>query len=117
MTRKNVTLTAKVAAFSAHALCPKCFKPFAGDVQFDHDIPLGLDGPDYDEKPMVPLHAACHLLKTKSDVARIAKAERQAGRKGQYARRKRNGSKLKSKGFDKSLSKSFDGKVRKKDGW
>ena len=49
-----------------------------------------------------------------SDTKAAAKAERMGGRKGQQARRKKNGSKLKSRGFDKTLTRGFDGKVRKK---
>ena len=76
MTRLHVSQKAQLEAFKANALCPKCFKPFSGDVQFDHEIPLGLDGPDHDEKPMVPLHAGCHKIKTSKDQADIARAKR-----------------------------------------
>lgn len=89
MTRKALTLSAKVQAMEANALCPKCFKPFGGDVQYDHEIPLGLNGADHDEKPMTPLHEGCHAIKTKKDIARIAKANRQARKTGQQARRAR----------------------------
>ena len=55
----------------------------------------------------------CALKKTKADLAQIAKADRQAGETGQRARRDRRGSGLiKSRGFDKTKSKGFDGKVR-----
>lgn len=87
MTRKALTLKAKVEAMEANALCPKCFKPYGGDVQYDHEIPLGLNGPDHDEKPLFPLHKNCHDTKTKKDIARIAKANRQGLRTGQQARR------------------------------
>ena len=104
MTRLSVTLKAKVEAFMANALCPKCMKPYAGDVQFDHEIALAEGGKDHDEVPMVPLHAECHALKTKGDRKRIAKVKRMAGETGQYARRKKNGSKLPSRGFQKSAT-------------
>lgn len=97
MTRKHVTLKAKVEAMAANALCPKCFKPFNGDVEYDHEIPLGLDGPDHDERPLVPLHKHCHVLKTARDKADIARAKRRSGETGQYARRQRSGPKLKSR--------------------
>lgn len=92
MTRKSLTLTAKVEAFMENALCPKCMKPFKGDVQFDHEIALAEGGKDHDEVALVPLHAACHALKTKADKKRIAKVKRMAGETGQRARRERNGS-------------------------
>lgn len=50
----------------------------------------------------------------KDDTATAAKCERMAGRRGQKARRKKNGSQIKSRGFDKTLTKGFDGKVRRK---
>jgi hypothetical protein len=50
--------------------------------------------------------------KTRDDIKRIRKATRQAGEYGsQYARRKRNGPQLKSRGFDKSLRKKMNGEV------
>lgn len=120
MTRLTVTKSAQLDAFKANALCPKCFKPFNGDVEFDHEIPLGLNGPDHDEKPMVPLHKDCHQTKTKADVKRIAKAKRQGGETGQWARRQKRGPSLKSgkklqgRGFEKSLRKKMNGKVEKR---
>jgi 5-methylcytosine-specific restriction endonuclease McrA len=113
MKRKALNLKAKVAAFAANALCPKCFKPFDGDVEFDHDIPLGLAGKDYDEVNLVPLCSSCHADKTKSDIRRIAKAKRSAGETGQRARREKRkaagtqdrmwpkGRKIQSRGFEK----------------
>lgn len=92
MTRKALTLTAKVEAFMENALCPKCMKPFKGDVQFDHEIALAEGGKDHDEVALVPLHTECHALKTKADQKRIAKVKRMARETGQQARRKRNGS-------------------------
>ena len=89
MTRLPLTLTAKVEAMEANALCPKCFKPFNGNVEYDHDPPLGAGGKDHDEKPMTPLHSGCHTLKTKNDKKVIAKTNRMGGGRGsQIARRK-----------------------------
>lgn len=76
MTRKALTLKAKVEAMEANALCPKCFKPFGGDTQYDHEISLAAGGKDHDEKPLVPLHSACHAIKTKRDRKVIAKTNR-----------------------------------------
>jgi len=46
------------------------------------------------------------------DLPTMAKADRQGGLKGQAARRAKNGPQLKSRGFDKSQTRGFDGKVR-----
>lgn len=50
--------------------------------------------------------------KTRDDIKRIRKATRQAGQYGsQYARRKRNGPQIKSRGFDRSLRKKMNGTI------
>ncbi len=56
----------------------------------------------------------CHKAKTKGDVKRIAKAKRQSGETGQRARREKNGPRLKSRGFDRTHSRKFDGSVVKR---
>ena len=77
-------------------ICPLCDGELSGAIEWDHVIPLGLGGADEIEN-IQAVHAVCHLhLKTKADVKRIAKAKRQAGETGQWARRKRNGPQLKS---------------------
>jgi 5-methylcytosine-specific restriction endonuclease McrA len=45
----------------------------------DHIIPLALGGKD-GEAYMAPAHLSCHGMKTKADVAQIAKAKRQAAK-------------------------------------
>ena len=97
MIRRSITQKAKIEAMEQNALCPKCFKPFNGDVEYDHDPPLAAGGADHDEKPMTPLHASCHAIKTKADRKVIAKTKRMAGETGQYARRKKNGSQIQSR--------------------
>lgn len=114
MSRKPLTLKAKVAAFMENALCPKCFKPYAGKVEFDHEIPLGAGGKDHDQVALVPLCKPCHALKTSADAKRIAKTRRQAGLTGQQARRKRKGPTMKSRGFDKRYKKKMDGTVERR---
>lgn len=57
--------------------------------EFEHRIPVALGGDNTLENIWLACRA-CHREKTSNeDMPRIAKAERQAGRKGQYARRKR----------------------------
>jgi S-methylmethionine-dependent homocysteine/selenocysteine methylase len=57
----------------------------------------------------------CHLNITADQLHTIAKADRQGGRSGQYARRKKRGSQLKSRGFDKRYKKKLNGKVERND--
>lgn len=117
MTRLCLTLKAQVEAFKANALCPQCFKPYRGSVEFDHDIALAAGGKDHDESPLMPLCKACHALKTKKDRKIIAKIKRQKGETGQRARRAKRGPvlkggrKLESRDFDKRFKKRMDGKV------
>lgn len=71
--------------------CGLCGQPLCGRIDWDHIIPLALGGPDTPEN-LQPVHAeGCHSEKTKQDIKRIRKADRQAGRTGQYARRKKRG--------------------------
>jgi hypothetical protein len=92
-------------------ICPLCNCELSGAIEWDHRLPIGLGGADEIEN-IQAVHADCHLhLKTKADVKRIAKAKRQAGETGQWARRKRNGSKLQGRGFDKALRKKLDGTI------
>jgi hypothetical protein len=60
--------------------------------------------------------------KTAFDKKRIAKAERQAGRKGQWKRLQERGyslirgkTKIEGRGFDRTLSKKFSGEVIRRD--
>lgn len=85
----------------------------AGRTEFDHIIPVELGGSN-DADNLQALTAAAHRRKTDADIARIAKANRQGLRKGQQARRAKNGPQLKSRGFDRTYSKKFDGTVVKR---
>lgn len=82
-----------------------------GEVDAEHSIPVALLG---EAKPDSLWRRDCHKMKTKGDVRRIAKAERQGGRKGQWARRIKNGPQIQSRGFDKTLRKKFNGEVERK---
>lgn len=56
--------------------CESCTrKLFTGDIHFDHDNPDGLTGEPTFENCRA-LCRSCHLVKTKTDVTRIAKAKR-----------------------------------------
>lgn len=82
----------------------------------EHVIPWALAFDDSDENLKVAHKAGCHAAKTKKDVARIAKALRQRGEKGQQARRKKaNYRPMPSRPFDKTVTRGFDGKIRRRE--
>lgn len=54
---------------------------------FDHALPRGLYGKTTTANGRAVCTEVCHREKTDSDTERCAKADRQAGRSGQYARR------------------------------
>lgn len=82
-------------------LCKR--KVLAGeDYELDHIIPWALAFDDSDDNLRVA-HKACHRTdKTGNDVARIAKAKRQAGETGQQARRAIKGGSIQSRPFPKT---------------
>lgn len=79
----------------------------AEGLEIDHIIALALGGKDSDEN-FEPLCRHHHAQKTRRDVKMIAKAKRIA-RKDNPADRKT--SRLQSRGFQKTLTKRFDGTV------
>lgn len=79
----------------------------------EHTIPVALGNSG---KPDALYREECALAKTRLDIWRIAKMKRQRGDKGQQARRKAGKTKqIRSRGFDKSLRKRFDGSVVPRD--
>jgi len=96
--------------------CGLCGQPLCGRIDWDHILPLALGGID-EPSNLQPVHAdGCHSEKTKLDIQRIRKADRQGGKKtGQWARRQRKGPQMKSRGFDKSLRKKMSGVVERRD--
>ena len=83
---KRPRLTAKVRQMAhdrANGVCEVCGLP-VGLLEgvYDHIHPRALTGRDGAEE-LRPLHKACHDLKFAPDMARIAKAKRQAGETGQ----------------------------------
>lgn len=70
--------------------------------EVEHVIPWALSFDDSDDNLKVA-HTVCHrTLKTGKDVARIAKAKRQAGETGQQARRAIKGGSIPSRPFPKT---------------
>lgn len=85
----------------------------AGEGTIDEHVqPLGLHGTNDLENRQI-WRKPCSDAKTyRIDLPMMAKAKAQGGETGQYARRQKNGSRLKSAPFQKHLTKGFDGKVR-----
>ena len=70
--------------------------------EVEHVIPWALSFDDSDDNLKVA-HTVCHrTLKTKDDVARIAKAKRQGRETGQQARRQVKGGSIPSRPFQKT---------------
>ena len=87
-------------------------------TEYDHLIPVALGGKS-DLKNCQLLCDEHHERKTQQDVKVIAKSDRAGGRSGQYARRQKAKAEgryrgIQSRGFDKTYTKGFDGKVRKR---
>lgn len=88
---------------------PGCDEP-AHEV--DHILPQGLGGESSLSNAQI-LCGACHKRKSALDSKIMAKADRQGVRSGQQARRKRNGSQIQSRGFQRhpTLKRTIGGKV------
>lgn len=110
--RKPPNKDAFISMLIRFAKCPgvrlpdimvKCGKPlYSVDFAYDHIKPLWRGGKNEPEN-WQPLCDACHTVKTSIENTERAKCERKGGRKGQYARRKKNGSKWpKGRGFQKA---------------
>lgn len=84
----------------------------------DHIIELAMGGADVPENCGF-VHDDCHKGKSAKTTKVRTKADRQGGRKGQYARRKRRKDRnakplIKSRSFDKRYKKKMDGSVVEK---
>lgn len=81
----------------------------------EHVIPLALGGSN-DLSNRQLWRKPCAMEKTKADVRSIAKSKRMGGEHGQQARRKKeNYRPMPSRGFYKTVTRGFDGKVRKRE--
>ncbi len=103
--------TKKLARERANHVCqyPGCD---ASAHEVDHIVPQGLGG----KSSLCNAQLLCgthHKQKTAQDVKVMAKADRQGVRSGQQARRKRNGSQIQSRGFDKRYRKKMNGQVER----
>ena len=104
----------------AYVICPWCEMPIRSfhikDIELDHDDSIGFgEGRDTPDNCAF-MHGPCHKEKSRRDKARMDKADRAGGRRGsQYARRKRKGSQIKSRGFDKRYRRKMDGTVERRE--
>jgi 5-methylcytosine-specific restriction endonuclease McrA len=99
---------------AADGLCMWCGEevpPAGPEVDYDHRIPLALNGAD-DETNLGPIHKRpCHKLKTAQDIGQIAKAKRQRKLIEERTASKRP---VKGRGFRKDVTRGFDGRARKR---
>jgi 5-methylcytosine-specific restriction endonuclease McrA len=96
--------------------CHVCKQPwFMGNLHFDHVQAL-VDGGAHSVENIRPICVECHKKKSAFEHTRNSKGKRlaaarqihEAAKRGEYIRPQ---SRLKGKGFDKSLSKKFSGEV------
>lgn len=110
--RRAMTLARKERIHAAHlGRCEECQKPLpvsGPEVAYDHVVALALGGPDTDDNLQLLCTVPCHARKTAADLTAIAKAKRLAGETGQD----RRGRGINSRGFDTTLTRGFNGKVR-----
>lgn len=119
---KRASLTPKERAamlVSQGGVCAECGGP--GPFDGDHTTPVAMGN---EEKPdRLICRRTCHKAKTRGDVRVISKTRRRALLAGQQARRARRKAEGKrpllptkpleaGRGFDKTLTRGFDGKVR-----
>ena len=104
MSRKSFSAKDRARIFAAHnGVCGLSgVKIKAGEAwHIEHRVPVALGGSNEDEN-LYPALVAPHAVKTKDDVARIAKAKRQGRETGQQARRAIKGGSIKSRPFQKT---------------
>ena len=94
----------------------KCVKCGAKDgLDIDHRVPIALGGSNEPDNLQLLCREGCgaHKAKTREDVGRIAKAKR-VGAKDRGEKPQKFVRKLCGRGFDKTVSKKFDGTVVKR---
>lgn len=98
-----------------HGRCSDCRAPLKdGFTQYDHMVPVKLGGASTLDNFQALCTKPCHAVKTKRDVAAIAKAKRTARKMaGDW---KRRGPKLRGRGFNKTIRHKLNGKIEKREG-
>ncbi len=113
--RRTFTKRQRVEMFERSlGLCDLCGEKVTGAWIAGHILSHALGGRTVIENGQVECSGGCSAKTHKDDTARSAKARRQGGETGQRARRERNGSRLKSRGFSKTLTRGWDGRVRER---
>ena len=97
----------KRVMLKSNGLCVMCSKETSeGEGHVDHRVPLGLGGADelshYDW-----LCVSCHRIETKQDIKAIAWAKRQIKK----MEKPREPSRIRSRGFNKTITRKFNGQV------
>lgn len=119
MTRKAIPRAIKRAVFERSNMQCEAEGCENVGVELEHRIPVALGGENTVKNLWLSCRA-CHRAKTSGeDMPRIAKAKRQAGEKGQRARRNKakaagTHKAIPSRGFDKRFRKRMDGTVEKR---
>lgn len=114
MKRRRLSLSARAALLKKQdgRCCVRGCTETRGLIE-EHSTPFTWTGALPDQLMCVP----CHKEKTRRDIKNIAKVRRISGGKTQADKRAtrgpklRSNAKLKSRGFDKSLSKKMNGTV------
>lgn len=111
--RRSFTAAQRKTVFDRqNGLCAASGAPLTGDRwQIDHIIPLALGG-THETSNWEGLSFAAHAKKTARDIAAIAKAKRLAGE----IKNGETKNPIRSRGFDKTKTRGFDGKVRERNG-
>ncbi|MBL4590606.1 MAG: HNH endonuclease [Phycisphaerales bacterium] len=113
--RRVFTPRTKAAALLRdHGLCQDCdIQLSSATVEYDHVIACGLGG-DNNLNNCACLCKSCHRKKTDRDQAAIAKTKRIHNKRHCIQTRKWSAPKLRSGGFNSRMTKSFDGKVKRR---
>lgn len=107
--RKGFTKKQAAEIFlAAGGICKICKEKIFGKFEVEHRVPLALSGTN-DPSNLEPAHIDCHAGKTKDDQRAIAKAKRNERKSDKKTRKPAT---MKSRGFQKTLTKGFDGRVR-----
>ena len=112
--REYIKLTDQLEAALRKTICSWCGTIIGGreGAHLDHRDMVEISG-DNSPDNLQWMHAdPCHKEKTKLDAARLAKTKRQFNKhNGIETRRKKP---INSRGFDKTKTRGFDGKVRER---
>lgn len=111
-TRRRLTPAQKAEIVEEQGgMCFLCHEPLEGPTDYDHVLPLALGGADSPENICAVHRDPCHREKSKQDVSRIRKADRQKRYLETGKPRKARGRPLQGRGFSKTLRRKMSGEV------